>query len=313
MYNFGIIEKEKMMETLPHLPFYQKLNYFQIFLLLSSGFFLGFFIFFLINLFFNKPSQNLSWYQPTPKNNQVVTDNSVSARPSVKYTPTPYISEEDRKISNRREAFVMDDLEFDNNNMAFYPEFKRKFSKEKIKDAFSIDLKGKQTAGWIIEVETKPNYNSLYLLTGDMEKELTHAMSSNSIDDNDNCDLKNVQTIGTASLGPVFSLSDKQGYIILSGDCGGYGGGEFVSAYGLTSGEKVKFSGSIPMYTAVRQGVTPNGNALGRLRGIFGINNPVAVIEFGSFESAGSKWEGVREVGFFDLQNGRLKQRYSFN
>ncbi|MBI3981016.1 hypothetical protein HY345_03370 [Candidatus Microgenomates bacterium] len=297
-------------------------NFFQLFLILSGGIFIGFFIFFLINYFVNNyPSRKQSNYQSSARITQPVvsyTNEAITIQP-IKYSPTPRLSEKEREIEKRTESFLTEDINLDNNNLAHFPEFKEKFPKEKIKDAFNIKLKEATNtskyipqSGWIIEVETMSEYNSVFLLSKTQQIELINAMSSNSKDANDFCDLRNVQTVGTQFYGPVLNLQDKNGYVILYSECRGYGGGESVSVYGLTDGKKIKLTGDFLQRRNQLPAVTKSGNAMGRLRGIYGIEKPTMIVEVGGFESAGSDLEYLSSIAFFDMQTGSLKQLIPF-
>jgi len=87
----------------------------------------------------------------------------------------------------------------------------------------------------------------------------------------------------------------------------------FVPAYNLQTGDKIKLQGDFTATEASWKGVSKTGNALGRLRGTYGVNNPTVVVEYGSFENAVNKVEEVRSAAYFDLQTGKLKQLIKFD
>lgn len=219
-------------------------------------------------------------------------------------SPGPEKTAEEIEQERRLEYFLEENINVNNNNLAHYPTFKNQVNIENIKRVFNLKLK--ESAGWLVEVEKTPDYLTYYLLTPSVEKELEHSMSSNYQDDNNFCTLKKVETVGNEeSLNR--NLEDKNGYLILTGSCETYGNGSFVSVYKLTTGEKVKLAG------VSTTAITPSGNTRGRLKGVYGVFNPTLVVEYGGFENAGSKLQEIDSLGFFDLQTGNLKQSIEFN
>lgn len=200
-------------------------------------------------------------------------------------------------------------------NLSEFPKFQAQVSPDRIKRIFPVSLKKvseKGNQGWLVEVEKeKSRYpNSYYLLTPVLEQELKDVMSTVSEDTDATCILDKVQEVGNEG-GLGRDLQEKGGYIILSGSkCFGYGAVNFgfVSIYSIATGEKIKIQGDFSVPGTVWKGVSPSGNALGILRGVYGINNPVLIIEYGQFESAVNKVEQVSIVAYFDLQSGKLKQ-----
>ena len=137
-------------------------------------------------------------------------------------------------------------------------------------------------------------------------------MSDYSGDDSD-CELDKVENVGTyvTSEGKLKS----EDYIVISSiNCASYGGGSSVAIYSLESGDKIKISGSnFKRPGSVNgMGISESGNALGRLRGVYGVKNPTVIIDYGNFESAASNIEKVDMMAFVDLRTGKLKSTEIF-
>lgn len=166
-----------------------------------------------------------------------------------------------------------------------YPKFKALLGTGKVTNAFLFGYKKTLGHGWIIETNTNEK-RRVFLLTPDLEKELTGPMSSNVEDDGSSwCTLNDVKVVGNEN-GLGRDLNDKNGYVVLNGTCNGYGGGNFVSIFKVTSGDKIRLQGSFGLFGTAYNAMSASGNALGRVRGIYGVTNPVLIVEFGSFESA---------------------------
>lgn len=204
-----------------------------------------------------------------------------------------------------------------------YVEFKDKILTENITRVFPLTIKeneGVKGRGWLVEVkripESIPQTYSYYILNQLVEKELENPTSSYyEQGEIPPCKVTDVQSVGN-ELNLGRNLQEKSGYVILTGNCGGYSSGNFVSVYNIRTVEKIKLTGDIIVpfigYGGV-QGVTETGNALGRLRGIYGMYKPMLVVEYGGFEKASSDVESVTNVGYFDLQTGKLVQQIGFN
>ncbi len=198
-----------------------------------------------------------------------------------------------------------------------YPKFQAEVKPESIKRVFPLTLKKiseNQGRGWLVEVEKDSKIISHYLLTPILEKELADSMSCVSQDENPPIELEKVETVGNEG-GLGRDLQEKSGYLILSGtknSC--YGGADsgFVSVYNLRTGEKIKLQGDFTVPGTIWKGVSKTGNALGIIRGVYGINQPTIVVEYGLFKGAANKVEEVGIIAYFDLQTGRLKQLIKF-
>ena len=201
-----------------------------------------------------------------------------------------------------------------------FPYFQKSVDSKNISRVFQFQIKEEYNTrgmgGFLVEVEKIIDLNKsylFYLVTSKIQKELINPMSGYADKSGKDCLLKDYQLSGGDD-GLVRNLNDKNGYIILSGTCGGYGGGRFVSVYKISTGEKIPLKGNINLTGFSMNGVTETGNALGGVRGIFGVNNPLLVVEFGSDdESAATPPERLSNIGFFDLQTGHLKQLVHFN
>lgn len=228
------------------------------------------------------------------KNNQ--TNKHISNLP----TPEPTLSPEGIKEAERKqtiEAFLSDLVRFPKNQVEIKP--------ETVKQVFPLVL-GNRPSGWLVEieeVEKESSAISYYLFTPVLVKELKEPII---------CEADGAYTVGAEpNLGR--SLQNKSGYLILYGtkNCGP--GADRIAVYSLQAGEKIKLQGDFKIPGMPINGVTKNGNALGNLRGVFGINKPTVVIEYGSFENAANKIEEVSTVAYFDLQTGKLKQLIKFD
>lgn len=215
-----------------------------------------------------------------------------------------------------------------NNNLKYFvtsiypkfPDLQKLVNSKDISRVFQFQLKEEYNTrgmgGFLVEVEKIIDSNKshlFYLVTSKVQKELINPMSAYADKSGIFCSLNDYQLSGgEVSLGR--NLIDKNGYIILSGKCGGYGSGRYVSVYKVSTGEKILLKGNVELSGTIYQGISETGNALGGVRGIFGVNNPTLVIEFGSDdESAATSPERLSNIGFFDLQTGNLKQLVHFN
>ncbi len=190
-----------------------------------------------------------------------------------------------------------------------YPDLQKQIDVKNIKRIFKFKLGGeiRGDGGFLMEVEKTVNSEksySFYIVTATVQKELLNRMSAYADPDGVFCSLNNLLT----------SKDDKSGDIILSGRCGGYGGGMFTSVYKISTAEKVNLTGNIDISGTLYKGMSSSGNALGKVRGAFGYNNPTLVIEFGpDDESSATNLEKLTSIGFFDLQIGNLKQLVKLN
>ena len=108
-------------------------------------------------------------------------------------------------------------------------------------------------------------------------------------------------------------LLDTNGYIVIAGEnCRSYEGGNSVSIYSLTTGEKVKMLGNFTVAGTTWKGTTGSGTATGKVIGIYGVNNPQLVVSYGDNSWRGTV-EEVRHIAFFDLQTGKLIKVEDFN
>jgi len=217
-------------------------------------------------------------------------------------------------------------LDYSNNKSYFlsniytkFPNFQTQVREGTIKRVFqfpiSIENDKKAMGGYLVEAENNINTHgsfSFYLVTSKVQKELVNSMSSYADKDGIGCFLTDYKIVGNES-GLNRSLADKVGYMILSGKCETYGGGRFVSIYKLSTGEKIILKGNIDIGGTMYKGMSETGNALGGVRGVFGVNNPTLVIEFGSDDaSAATSLERLSSIGFFDIQAGNLMQVANF-
>ncbi len=198
-----------------------------------------------------------------------------------------------------------------------YPKFQSEVKSENVRRVFPLALKKiseNQGRGWLVEVEKESRAISHYLLTPIVEKELVDSMSCVSQDENPPIELERVETVGNEG-GLGRDLQEKSGYLILSGtknSCYGGANSGFISVYNMRSGEKIKLQGDFTTPGTIWKGVSKTGNALGILRGIYGINQPTIVVEYGNFKGAATTVEEVSLVAYFDLQTGKLKQLIKF-
>lgn len=199
-----------------------------------------------------------------------------------------------------------------------FPIFQSLVAKENIKRVFQfpLSLENDKNAlgGYLVEVQEKnnpQNHTSFYLVTEQIQKELIDPMSSYADANGIGCALIDYQIIGNEKLGR--KLLDKNGYLILSGKCETYGGGRFISVYRISNAEKIMLRGNIEIGGTMYKGMSETGNALGGVRGIYGVNNPTLVIEFGNDDaSAATPLERLSSIGFFDLQTGKLNYIENF-
>jgi len=217
-------------------------------------------------------------------------------------------------------------LDYSNNKSYFlskiytkFPNFQAQMPESTIKRVFqfpiSLEIDKKAMGGYLVEAENNVNTQSsfsFHLITSDVQKELVNPMSSYADKNGIGCFLTDYKIVGNES-GLNRSLSDKVGYIVLSGKCETYGGGRFVSIYKLSTGEKILLQGNINIGGTMYEGISETGNALGGVRGVFGVNNPTVVIEFGNDDaSAATSLERLSSIGFFDIQTGNLIQVANF-
>jgi hypothetical protein len=250
--------------------------------------------FFLLRLKTNKPTQTSN----TEKQKQI--------------PPQGEIKENiiDKEEKGMLEYFISDYL-------PLYPKFQSEVKPEFIKRIFPLALKkisDNQKRGWLVEVEKESKIVTHYLLTPVLEKELVDSMSCVSQDENPPIELEKVETVGNEG-GLGRDLQEKSGYLILSGtknSC--YGGADsgFVSVYNMRTGEKIKLQGDFTVPGTIWKGVSKTGNALGIIRGVYGVNQPTIVVEYGLFKGAVNKVEEVGIIAYFDLQTGRLRQLIKF-
>lgn len=205
------------------------------------------------------------------------------------------IKQDNRKIEEQRtlEGFL-------DNYLKKYPKFQSEVKPETIKRAFSfkfdeIDSQNQinQQKGWLVEVEKTPEHFSYYLLTSTLEKELLNPMSC-VVGDDENLPTK-IEKMDIVSV-----------YIVLSGtEDGCYGGADFgfISVYKISTGEKIKLQGDFTAPGTYGKVVSKTGNALGRLKGIYGFKQPTLVVEY--LPSYGYE-RGM--FAYFDPQTGALKQ-----
>lgn len=194
-----------------------------------------------------------------------------------------------------------------------FPKFASEVKPEAVKKALPLTL-GIGIGGWIVEVEESAQVTSYYLLTPNLVKKLIDPKSCVSEDDNPPIELEKAETVGVEShLGR--SLQEKLGYLVLSGaknNCYGGANSGFVSVYKLRTGEKIKLQSNFTRPGTIWKGVSKTGNALGILKGIYGINKPTIVVEYGLYKNAASGLEEVDTTAYFDLQTGQLKQLIRF-
>ena len=202
------------------------------------------------------------------------------------------IKQDNNKIEEQRtlEGFLA-------NYLKKYPNFQSEVKPETIKRAFWFNISGTysqnditQQKGWLVEVEKNPGYVSYYLLTSSLEKELADSMSCVSQDENLPTKIEKMDIVS--------------GYIVLSGtEDGCYGGANsgFISVYNIRTGEKIKLQGDFMVPGSMWKGVSKTGNALGKLRGIYGMKQATLIVEYLSSHEQGT-------IAYFDLQTGELKQ-----
>jgi hypothetical protein len=196
---------------------------------------------------------------------------------------------------------------FLNDSYDQFPKLKSEVSKDNIKNVFPLSLKGPQgqlSQGWIVEAkvgsENAPS-NKYYLLTLNLEKELTDATSTVSDDKSGNCSLDTAKVVDT---------QDEQYLILASKSCNGYGvsGSGSVSVYKLPDGQKVKLQAqfSVPDVPSFWTATSPSGNALGIFKDAYGVKQPKIAVDY-------SNSNGVALTAYFDLKTGKLSQLMKFD
>ncbi|MBD3250504.1 MAG: hypothetical protein GF381_02975 [Candidatus Pacebacteria bacterium] len=205
----------------------------------------------------------------------------------------------EKDIKNRRLNYFVEDI------LPKYPDLESEIRNHEITKVFSFISKDNSRSIWLIETKNQSSLNH-YLINSKLVKKLDHSISSSSSDDA-RCNLVDVETIGDEQ-NLQRELQEPQGYLVLSSiNCSAYGGGDFVSIYSLASGKKIKMVGNnFKISGSSWHGISDTGNALGRLRGIYGIDKPMVVVDYGSFESAANELEEVILTAYFDLQTGKL-------
>ncbi len=192
---------------------------------------------------------------------------------------------------------------FVENILPQYPQLEN-ISTNSIINIYTFGLKGleNQSSGWLIETDN--NNLSYYLISNLVQKKLMDVMVP-YVGENAVCTITQVITAGNER-NLSRDLLDKDGYIIIAGeDCETYGGGNSVSVYSLSTGEKIKITGNFNVAGTTWNGTTSSGTATGKLIGVYGVNNPQIVVSYGDDSWKGTV-EEVRQIAFFDLQTGKL-------
>ncbi len=196
-----------------------------------------------------------------------------------------------------------------------FPEISSQVSSENITRVVPFTLKNDQledSRAWLLEVKAEQGINDYYVLSSLTQTKLD-SPATGAGGDIAECSLEDVVFVGNER-GLGRKLKETEGYIILgSQHCLTYGSGDSVSVFSINTGKKIPFKGTFKIpNTSNYQGVTALGNAQGRLRGVFGVNNPVVVVEYGNFGSAANSVEELSLVAYFDLQSGALQQVIRF-
>lgn len=195
-----------------------------------------------------------------------------------------------------------------------YKKFQQEVPASLVKRVFFIQLfkfTDNEEKGWVVEVEKEPQKLSYYLLTPLIEKELENPKSCTFVPVDPPIDLERVDTVGNDKHRVTSFLKEPKGYLVLSGrknSCYGGAGTGFISVYNLSTGEKIRLHGNFEGLV----GISETGNALGYLKGIYGLHEPTIVVEYGNFDRAASNVEELTHIAFFDLQTGSLKQLIEF-
>lgn len=187
----------------------------------------------------------------------------------------------------------------------YYPDLDAEIQGLEITKVFGLTLKDGHR-GWLVEV-VDPAFNSSqtagsgmshYLVTPDLQKKLDQPMAGNYGD-------------ARCELTKVLVVLDK--LVLGSQGCVTYGGTDLVAMYSVISGEKINFQGSSSFAGSNSKGISPAGNAEGTLKGVFGLKQPMVVIEsYLNSDPAGFEAEaGV--MAFFDLRTGKLRQLVKVN
>ncbi len=219
-------------------------------------------------------------------------------------TKVPNMKEENSRSTEEDFIKEKETNYFVENILPQYPQLEN-ISTNSILNIYTFGLKGLegQSSGWLIETDHN-NDRSYYLVSSLVQKKLTDVMVPYS-GENSVCTITQVVTTGNES-GLVRALLDKNGYIVISGEnCKTYGGGNSISTYSLSTGEKIKITGNFNVTGTTWNGTTSSGTATGKLIGIYGINNPQLVVSYGDDSWKGTV-EEVRQIAFFDLQTGKL-------
>lgn len=204
------------------------------------------------------------------------------------------LSQKDKIEKGMLEYFISEVL-------IMYPDFQNSISSMNVSRVFPVGVGSE--AGWVVEAKKDGLYPFYYIVTPWIQKELVNPTGSLNDPGGDWCFVESALTVGHEP-NLEQNYREKGGYLLLSGECKGYGGGRVVSVYGINTAKKIKLQGNF--------GISEYGNALGKLRGVYGMNNPTLVVEYGSFESARNKLEEIEVVAYFDLQSGVLKQLVRF-
>jgi hypothetical protein len=186
-----------------------------------------------------------------------------------------------------------------------YPQFTQMIGSKKIIEARSLNVGFEGPTIWVVQVENTET-DDFYLVYKDLQKKLDRVMSVSGYDVK--CTLDDLKLIKGTDYGRT--LKDEQGYLVFAGsDCRTYGGGEFVAVYEISTGNKVSFSADFDIpYTQGKPGVNNAGNAQGVLRGVYGTEKPVVVVDYGNQDAAPDELESVDLTAIFDLPTGKLKQ-----
>ncbi len=178
-----------------------------------------------------------------------------------------------------------------------YPQLQQEINTENITRVYTTSARSGVSyfsggIAWLVEVKDAQKFGmySYYLVHSELQKKLVFVGSDQA-------------THQTEAPCQVDILKQLQGYIVLSGFCEGYGNGgkKFTSVYKIENGEKVMLSS----LSQEKNIVSNQGNALGKLAGIYGVSNPTLMINYsGLRENTESE---ISAIGYFDLKTGKME------
>lgn len=179
-----------------------------------------------------------------------------------------------------------------------YPDLQNTLNIQDVKRVFPFNVNKGLSApfdNWLVEVKTQEETN-YYLVTPQIKKQLVGWVRTDHQGQNERyCSVEDLFIAGN---------KETDSKIVLTGWCNTQRGGNFISVYRL-GGEKIKLQGAEDIADS-------NGNALGKVRGIYGESNPTLVVDYGPLYLDKGQ-DRITGTAYFDLQSGQLQQVVKFN